>query len=132
MGRPTAAERQIASGAIPRETFGSPPTVGYHCPVVDYVVNGATVNNCTLNIDQGRCWPSLRSGPLGNFYLPSTATTALLGHGSRPAWAAGLFHYIPLAIDTKEQNNTVNIGPADDRVRSKALPAGLRVRRPAL
>lgn len=29
------------------------PDLGYHYPVVDYVVCGATVNNCTLNIDQG-------------------------------------------------------------------------------
>jgi hypothetical protein len=29
------------------------PDLGYHYPAVDYVVCGATVNNCTLNIDQG-------------------------------------------------------------------------------
>ena len=29
------------------------PDLGYHYPAVDYVINGATVNNCTLNIDQG-------------------------------------------------------------------------------
>lgn len=27
--------------------------LGYHYPSIDYIVNGATVNNCTLNIDQG-------------------------------------------------------------------------------
>ena len=27
--------------------------LGWHYPAVDYVLNGATVNNCTLNIDQG-------------------------------------------------------------------------------
>ena len=29
------------------------PDLGYHYPAVDYVVNGATVNNATLSIDQG-------------------------------------------------------------------------------
>lgn len=29
------------------------PDLGYHYPAVDYVLAGATVNNCTLNIDQG-------------------------------------------------------------------------------
>src|SRR6266705_1634789 len=43
---------QTLAPTIPRETFASPPTLGYHYPVVDYVMNGATVNNCTLNIDQ--------------------------------------------------------------------------------
>ena len=29
------------------------PDLGWHYPAIDYVMNGATVNNCTLNIDQG-------------------------------------------------------------------------------
>jgi hypothetical protein len=29
------------------------PDIGYHYPAVDYVISGATVNNCTLNIDSG-------------------------------------------------------------------------------
>lgn len=29
------------------------PELGYHYPTVDYAINGATVNSCTLNIDQG-------------------------------------------------------------------------------
>lgn len=36
---------------VPRESSELSP--GYAYPAVDYVVNGATVNNCTLNIDQG-------------------------------------------------------------------------------
>ena len=27
--------------------------LGYHYPAIDYIINGITVNNCTLNIDQG-------------------------------------------------------------------------------
>jgi hypothetical protein len=44
---------QTLMPTIPRETFASPPSLGYHYSVVDYVVNGTSVNNCTLNIDQG-------------------------------------------------------------------------------
>jgi hypothetical protein len=29
------------------------PDLGYHYPAVDFIINGVTVNNCTLNIDQG-------------------------------------------------------------------------------
>lgn len=29
------------------------PDLGYHYPAVDYIINGMTINNCTLNIDQG-------------------------------------------------------------------------------
>jgi hypothetical protein len=35
-----------------RETSAT-PSLGYHYPAIDYVISGATVNNCTLNIDQG-------------------------------------------------------------------------------
>ena len=45
---------------IPRETFASPPSLGSHYPIVDYVVNGATVSNCTFNIVRARCWHLLR------------------------------------------------------------------------
>src|SRR5207245_11498611 len=48
---------QTLSPMIPRETFASPPSLGYHYPVVDSVLNGATVNNCTLNINQGAILP---------------------------------------------------------------------------
>jgi len=43
---------ETLSPVIPRDT-GGPPCLGYHYPVVDYAINGATVNNATLNIDQG-------------------------------------------------------------------------------
>jgi hypothetical protein len=36
----------------PRDT-GDQKDLGWHYPAVDYVLSGATVNNCTLNIDQG-------------------------------------------------------------------------------
>jgi hypothetical protein len=42
---------QTLGPTIPRGT--DVPSLGYHYPVIDYVLNGATVNNCTLNIDQG-------------------------------------------------------------------------------
>ncbi len=46
---------QTIAPTVPRETGipANPPSLGWHYPVVDYVLNGATVNNCTLNIDQG-------------------------------------------------------------------------------
>jgi hypothetical protein len=43
---------QTLAPVIPRDT-GVSNSLGYHYPVIDYVANGATVNNCTLNIDQG-------------------------------------------------------------------------------
>jgi hypothetical protein len=42
---------QTLSPTVSRDT--DVPSLGYHYPVIDYVLNGATVNNCTLNIDQG-------------------------------------------------------------------------------
>jgi hypothetical protein len=42
---------QTLGPTTPRET--DVPSLGYHYPVIDYVLNAATVNNCTLNIDQG-------------------------------------------------------------------------------
>ncbi len=50
-------------------------------------------------------------GPLGRFYLPSTATQ-LLGAGGRKAGQAGLYHFTSLTTNAKEQNAMVNIGPA--------------------
>jgi hypothetical protein len=45
---------QTLSPVIPR-TPAAPSSypLGYQYPLVDYIVHGATVNNCTLNIDQG-------------------------------------------------------------------------------
>ena len=43
---------QTLAPVVPRDT-GPNFSLGYHYPIMDYVVNGATVNNCTLNIDQG-------------------------------------------------------------------------------
>jgi hypothetical protein len=52
------------------------------------------------------------SGPLGNFYLPATAT-ALLHSGSRSqAGQAGMYHFTSLTNNTKQQNLQLNIGPA--------------------
>jgi hypothetical protein len=49
------------------------------------------------------------SGPLGNFYLPTTVT-ALIDTGSRLASAAGLYHFTSFANNTKEATGQVNIG----------------------
>ncbi|PWU09575.1 MAG: hypothetical protein C5B50_27065, partial [Verrucomicrobia bacterium] len=43
---------QTITPVVPRENPAA-PSLGYHYPAADYFVNGATVNNCTLNIDQG-------------------------------------------------------------------------------
>jgi hypothetical protein len=29
------------------------PDLGYHYPAIDYIINGITINNCTLSVDQG-------------------------------------------------------------------------------
>ena len=49
------------------------PNLGYHYPLVHFAVNGATINSCTLNIDQGTVlalegfpyWWALRVNPGG-------------------------------------------------------------------
>jgi hypothetical protein len=50
------------------------------------------------------------TGPLGSFYLPTTAT-ALIHTGSRSAASAGLYHFTSLTSNTKEATSQVNIGP---------------------
>lgn len=47
-------------------------------------------------------------GPLGEFYVPDTAT--LTNAGSRAASSAGLYHYTEQLNQTKETNSTVDIG----------------------
>ncbi len=42
-----------------------------------------------------------QAGALGRFYLPSTAST-LLGHGSRSAGLAGLYHFTSRVDNTKQ------------------------------
>ncbi len=49
-------------------------------------------------------------GPLGNFYLPTTAA-ALFHNGSQPAAAAGLYHFTSYITNVKEAANPVNMGP---------------------
>lgn len=51
-----------------------------------------------------------QTGPLGSFYLPSTATN-LLARGSRLAGAAGEYHFACLTNNQKEATGQVGIGP---------------------
>lgn len=43
---------QVLTPAVPREAIAV-PSLGWHYAAVDYVINGTTINNCTLNVDQG-------------------------------------------------------------------------------
>ncbi|MCL4787221.1 MAG: hypothetical protein KJ070_10565 [Verrucomicrobia bacterium] len=59
-----------------------PFDIGYHYPVIDYVLNSVTVNNCTLNIDQGTVlayegWPhpwGIRLNPGGRLNVNGVPT----------------------------------------------------------
>jgi len=67
------------------------------------------------NTDPDLATLSYESGPLGQFYLPTSAT-ALFDKGSRTAAAAGLYHFTSITLNVKEGNEPpnpkqVNIGP---------------------
>ncbi|HEX5219726.1 MAG TPA: hypothetical protein VFZ59_09175 [Verrucomicrobiae bacterium] len=51
-----------------------------------------------------------QTGPLGSFYLPSSASL-LINQGSRTAGAAGLYHFTTQTSNSKEATSQVDIGP---------------------
>ncbi|MHB8522303.1 MAG: hypothetical protein ACYDH9_16305 [Limisphaerales bacterium] len=80
--------------------------------------HNAYVGMTTTLSPENQAWtdPSLTSlsyvsGPLGNYYLPTTAT-ALIGTGSRSAGAASLYHFTSLTSNAKQATGQVNMGPA--------------------
>src|SRR6266567_4016713 len=84
-----------------------PATVNDHNAFVS--MTGKHVSPSTELNAQDLASLSYQTGPLGRFYLPSSATT-LLGGSSRSAASAGLYHFTSLTTNAKQAGGSANIG----------------------